>query len=98
MRDGAPVLRPVVSAAVYDPAVAIDIPEDLIELERSAIAEQKKAQAEPYSEERWAPWREAAEAFQAALTAHAEATPGVNRYELEMAVKKAVRHPEPGPE
>jgi hypothetical protein len=77
--------------------VAIDIPEDLIELERSAVAEQKKAHAEPYSEERWAPWREAAGKFQAALTAHAEAT-GVSRYELEMAVKKAVRHPEPGPE
>ncbi|MGY4930294.1 hypothetical protein ACWD7T_04090 [Streptomyces sp. 900116325] len=75
--------------------MAIELPEELIELERSAIAEQQKALAEPYSEEGWAPWREAAAAFQAALTAHAEATPGVNRYELEMAVKKAVLHPEP---
>ncbi|SFT31794.1 hypothetical protein [Streptomyces sp. ok210] len=75
--------------------MAINIPEDLIGLERKAVEEQKKAHGQPYTEERWAPWREAAAAFQAALTAHAEAT-GENRYELEMAVKKAVLHPEPG--
>jgi hypothetical protein len=74
--------------------VAIDIPEDLIELERSAVEEQRKALAEPYTEEAWAPWREAVETFQAAVTAHAEAA-GVSRYELEMAVKQAVLHPEP---
>jgi hypothetical protein len=49
---------------------------------------------EPYTEEAWAPWCEAATKFQAAVTAHAEAT-GVSRVELEMAVKKAVLHPEP---
>lgn len=87
-------MRPVVSAAAYDPAVAIELPDDLIELERAAVAEQQKAFASPYTEEGWAPWREAAEKFQAAVTAHAEAA-GVSRYELEMAVKKAVRHPEP---
>lgn len=74
--------------------MAIELSEELIELERSAIAEQKKAQAEPYTEESWAPWREAAERFQAALTEHAK-TAEVSRYELEMAVKKAVLHPEP---
>ncbi|MCX4786446.1 hypothetical protein OG369_09710 [Streptomyces sp. NBC_01221] len=74
--------------------MAIDIPEDLIMLERSAVEEQRKALAEPYTEEAWAPWREAAAAFQAAVTAHAEAA-GVSRFELEMAVKKAVLHPEP---
>ncbi|MGW3829158.1 hypothetical protein ACWEAF_45055 [Streptomyces sp. NPDC005071] len=73
--------------------MAIDIPEELISLERSAVAEQRKATAEPYTDEAWAPWREAVATFQAAVTAHAEAT-GVNRYELEMAVKRAVRHPE----
>ncbi|MFF1499779.1 hypothetical protein ACFVZR_07845 [Streptomyces sp. NPDC058316] len=74
--------------------MAIDIPEDLIMLERSAAEEQRKALAEPYTEEGWAAWREAAAKFQAAVTAHAEAT-GVSRVELEMAVKKAVLHPEP---
>nr|WTB35174.1 hypothetical protein OG781_42075 [Streptomyces sp. NBC_00830] len=74
--------------------MAIDIPEDLISLERSAVAEQRKAITEPYTEEVWAPWREAAAAFQAAVTAHAEAA-GVSRYELEMAVKRAVLHPAP---
>ncbi|MCX4863434.1 MULTISPECIES: hypothetical protein [unclassified Streptomyces] len=74
--------------------MAIDIPEDLIELERKAVAEQQKAHAEPYTEEGWAAWWQAAETFQAAVTAHAEAA-GVSRYALEMAVKKAVLHPEP---
>ncbi|MET8326241.1 hypothetical protein [Streptomyces sp. NPDC005181] len=75
--------------------MAIDIPEELISLERTAVAEQRKALAEPYTQEAWAPWREAAAAFQAAVTAHAEAG-GVSRYELEMAVKRAVLHAEPG--
>nr|WTB35091.1 hypothetical protein OG781_41610 [Streptomyces sp. NBC_00830] len=74
--------------------MALDIPEELILLERDAVAEQRKALAEPYTEEAWAPWREAAAAFQAAVTAHAEAA-GVSRYELEMAVKQAVLHAEP---
>ncbi|MET7858186.1 hypothetical protein ABZS81_13365 [Streptomyces sp. NPDC005318] len=66
--------------------MAIDIPEDLILLERSAVEEQREALAEAYTEEEWAPWGEAAAAFQAAVTAHAEAA-GVSRYELEMAVE-----------
>lgn len=74
--------------------MAIDIPEDLIELERKAVAEQQKAHAEPYTEEGWAAWRRAAETFQAAVTAHAEAA-GVSRYELEMAVKETVLRPKP---
>ncbi|MFE9850378.1 hypothetical protein ACFYPN_16415 [Streptomyces sp. NPDC005576] len=49
----------------------------------------------PYTEEGWRPWREAAAAFQLAVTAEAAAG-GANRYELEMAAKKAVLHPEPG--
>lgn len=77
--------------------MAIDIPEELIMLERSAVAEQEKALAEPYTEEGWAAWREAAAAFQQAVTEHAQAA-AVNRFELEMAVKKAVLHPEPDDE
>ncbi len=69
--------------------------DELIELARASIEAQEIAASEPYSEEGWAPWRAAAEAFQAAVTAEAEATPEVSRYELEMAAKAAVLHPEP---
>ncbi|MFE0887944.1 hypothetical protein ACFW4Q_02715 [Streptomyces rochei] len=40
-----------------------------------------------------AAWRDAADAFQAAVVEHAD-TEGTSRYEVEMAAKKAVRHPE----
>ncbi|MFE7237159.1 hypothetical protein [Streptomyces sp. NPDC057580] len=68
--------------------------DELIELARASLAAQEQALSEPYTEERWAPWREAAETFQAAVTTEAEATEQ-GRYELEMAAKKAVLHPEP---
>ncbi|MFJ1695637.1 hypothetical protein ACIOHC_10880 [Streptomyces sp. NPDC088252] len=74
--------------------MAINIPEQLITLGRSAAEEQHKALAEPYTAQGWAAWREAAAAFQLAVTEHAE-TADVSRVELEMAVKKAVLHPEP---
>ncbi|MEU1088999.1 hypothetical protein ABZ401_19550 [Streptomyces sp. NPDC005892] len=48
----------------------------------------------PYTEEGWRPWREAAAAFQLAVTAEAAAD-GENRYELEQAAKKVILHPEP---
>jgi hypothetical protein len=66
--------------------------DELIELCRAAVEAQRVATSVPYTEEGWAPWREAAEAFQRAVSAEAE--PG-ERYKLEQAVKKAVLHPEP---
>ncbi|MEU9558002.1 hypothetical protein [Streptomyces fumanus] len=71
----------------------MDIPDDLIALERAA--EEQRARlagldGEEYEAQRLA-WREAAAAAQAAITDHATAK-GVSRYELEMAVKRAVRH------
>ncbi|MEW1892285.1 hypothetical protein [Streptomyces sp. NPDC085659] len=63
--------------------MAIEIPAHLIELESAAWAEQQQG----------ALTVETAAAVQAAYTEHA-ATAGVSRMELEMAVKKAVRHPE----
>lgn len=48
----------------------------------------------PARAEAWRPWLDAAEVVQAAITAHADAT-GQNRYEVEAALKKLVRHPEP---
>ncbi|MGW1811714.1 hypothetical protein [Streptomyces sp. NPDC002078] len=75
-----------------------DIPDDLIKLERSAEEARAKLAGlagEGY-EAQWRAWREASEAAQAAITAHTEAS-GESRYELEMAVKKAVRHADEGP-
>ncbi|MEQ4610701.1 hypothetical protein ABMX48_31810 [Streptomyces cavourensis] len=70
-------------AGLTIPAVAdIDIPEDLIELERAAWAEQQVG----------ALTVETADAVQRAYREHA-ATAGVSRMELEMAVKRTVRHP-----
>ncbi|MFE9451882.1 hypothetical protein [Streptomyces sp. NPDC006739] len=75
-----------------------DVPENLIELER--VAETERARLAGLSGEeydaQWRRWRTASQAVQAAITAHAEET-GSDRYELEQAVKKAVRHAEEDP-
>ncbi|MER6191759.1 hypothetical protein [Streptomyces cyaneofuscatus] len=60
----------------------IDIPPHLIELESAAWAEQEAGALTVPT----------AAAVQKAITEHAVAK-GVSRYELEAAVKKAVRHP-----
>jgi hypothetical protein len=83
-------LRGIVRGSVYDPAVAIELNDDLIQLQRAATAAYDEAMRQGYSYDAWTPWREASEAVQAAVTAHAEAT-GQNRYEVEMAVKKRAR-------
>lgn len=61
----------------------MDIPDDLIALERAAWEELQAGQLTP----------ETAAAVQAAVTAHAEQA-GVDRYTVEMALKRAVRHAE----
>jgi hypothetical protein len=63
--------------------VAIELPDDLLALERAAWHELQAGRLTPGT----------AAAVQAAVTAHAEQA-RVDRYEVEMAVKKAVRHPE----
>jgi hypothetical protein len=71
-------------------------PDHLIALETTAEAARTQL-AGLEGEERQAQiqaWREAAEALRAGISAHAAET-GQSRYEVEMAVKKAVRHPEP---
>jgi hypothetical protein len=74
----------------------VEIPDDLITLE--AAAEEARARLAGLTgdeyDAQWRAWREASAKVQAAVTAHAEATAGVSRYELEMAVKRAVRHRE----
>ncbi|MFF9607783.1 hypothetical protein ACF1GY_36930 [Streptomyces sp. NPDC014684] len=75
-----------------------EVPDELIELERSA--EQERARLAGLTGDAYNAqlrrWREAAEAVQAAITAHAEAV-GANRYEVEQAMKKAVRHTQEDP-
>ncbi|MGW9237968.1 hypothetical protein FKO01_19710 [Mesorhizobium sp. B2-3-3] len=66
--------------------------EHLIQLCQAAVKAERQATSQPYSKEGWAPWLDAAEAFQRAVTA--EAGNG-DRYALEQAAKKAVLHPEP---
>lgn len=68
--------------------------DELIQLYRTAVEAQTKATSEPYTDEGWAPWREAAATFQQAVTAEAEATEA-DRAQLEQAVKRIVLHPEP---
>ncbi|WP_331725536.1 hypothetical protein OG596_38375 (plasmid) [Streptomyces sp. NBC_01102] len=68
--------------------------DELVQLCRAAVEAETTAVAQPYTEETWAPWMAAAEAFQRAVTAEAEAT-GEGRAKLEQAAKKAVLHPEP---
>ncbi|MEF9521231.1 hypothetical protein [Streptomyces sp. RB13] len=66
--------------------------EDLVNLERLAEGAHAAYTANPDADTRTA-WRDAADAFQAAVVEHAAAE-GRSRYEVEMAAKKAVRHPE----
>ncbi|MEV8032252.1 hypothetical protein [Streptomyces sp. NPDC086182] len=71
----------------------MDLPDDLINLERDA-EDARARMAGLAGAERDAQrvaWREASAAVQAAITAHAKAT-GENRMTVEMAVKKVVRH------
>lgn len=61
--------------------MAIELPPELVALERAAWTEQQAG----------ALTVDTAARVQAAVTAHAEAT-GQNRFEVEMAVKRQVRH------
>lgn len=76
----------------------MEIPDQLITLERAAETERAKLAGLTGDEfeMQWQRWLEAAVAVQAAITEHAKAA-DVNRYELEMAVKKAVRHSDQDP-
>lgn len=78
----------------------IQLPDDLIMLERSSEEERAKLAGldEEAYQEQWRAWRDAAERFQAAVTEHAAREDvTMSRYELEQAVKRAVRHAEEDP-
>jgi hypothetical protein len=70
--------------------------EDLIALERAALAAHQQYTAPGVDDLDAARrrWIDAAARFQAAVTEHAAAEGKQSRYEVEMAVKKAVRHGE----
>jgi hypothetical protein len=69
--------------------------EYLVKLEQAAVdAHARLNDLGVDYDKQWQAWRDASAAFQAAVTEHAEAE-GKPRVEVEMAVKKAVRHPEP---
>ncbi|MFJ8077115.1 hypothetical protein ACIQ7Q_25090 [Streptomyces sp. NPDC096176] len=75
-----------------------EIPDELVELERSAEEERAKL-AGLGDEEREAQrkrWRDAADKFEAAVTKHAEAT-GRSRDDVRAAARKAVRNAEEDP-
>ncbi|MER5918325.1 hypothetical protein ABT124_50965 [Streptomyces sp. NPDC001982] len=77
-----------------------DIPDELITLERSSEVERAKLAGlgGEECEAQRARWRTAAGAFQAAVTEYAAREDvGMSRYEVEQAVKKAVRHGEEDP-
>ncbi|MER6029924.1 hypothetical protein [Streptomyces sp. NPDC001851] len=75
-----------------------EVPDELIKLERSAEVERAKLAGLTGDEydAQVRRWREASEAVQAAITAHAAAT-GAGRPEVEQAVKKAVQHAQEDP-
>ncbi|MEU5002121.1 hypothetical protein [Streptomyces sp. NPDC021622] len=75
-----------------------DVSDELIKDERSAEEERAKLAGlmdEEY-EAQWRRWREASALAHSPITEHATAT-GQNRYEVEKAVKQAVRHVEEDP-
>ncbi|MFI0773042.1 hypothetical protein ACH4TQ_50770 [Streptomyces sp. NPDC021218] len=71
--------------------------DELIDLQKSADQEFAGLTGLDGDEHRarWEQWRAAAERVQAAVTEHAKSA-GLNRFEVERAVKKAARHPEEG--
>ncbi|GGS42088.1 hypothetical protein F2B00_03280 [Streptomyces parvus] len=85
--------RPLSDPSFRLPAVA-NPSENLIELCRASVEAQRVATSEPYTQEGWRPWLEAAETFQAAVTAEAAQEPKQSRLKLEQAAKKIVLHPE----
>ncbi|MEU7647183.1 hypothetical protein [Streptomyces huasconensis] len=75
-----------------------DISDELVKLEHCAEEERAKLAGlddEEYAVQ-WRHWNDAAERFQAAVTAHAEAT-GQSRHEVEQAAKRAARRADEDP-
>ncbi|MEU3962934.1 hypothetical protein AB0F42_24530 [Streptomyces buecherae] len=75
----------------------MDLPADLIDLQRAADAEHARLIDLPLGDaywKQWEVWRGAAETVQAAVTKHAAAEK-LPRAAVEAALKRVVRHPAP---
>lgn len=68
--------------------MAIEIIDDLVVLQRRALEEEAKARSVPYSVSAWAPWLQAAQKVDAAITEYAKET-DQNRLDVAAAVRKA---------
>lgn len=75
--------------------MAIELSDELIQLQRAANQARAAAMTGTYSAAAWRPWLDAVEAVQAAVVEYAAAT-GQGRYEVEMAVKLAAKEPAEG--
>lgn len=76
--------------------MAIEPPDDLINLQRASDAAHASVREDP-SEAAWATWRDRAGEVQEAVTVYAKQI-GEPRNVVEAAVKKAARYPEPSAE
>lgn len=72
--------------------MAIELTDELIDLQRACNAAREECTVLPYSAERWRPWTDAANALHAAVTAHVAAT-GQSWFEVGQAVKQAAKVP-----
>lgn len=73
--------------------MAIELTDELIQLQRAADEAHEAVRADP-TPDAWAVWRDRAGEAQAAVTAYATEI-GEPRNRVEAELKKQVRHPEP---
>ncbi|MFE2323608.1 hypothetical protein ACFXD5_06740 [Streptomyces sp. NPDC059385] len=77
--------------------MAIEPPDELIQLQREANRARQEATTREYSAEAWRPWLDAVDAVHAAVTEYAKEQ-GLSRHEVEKAVKTAAKAAETPPE
>lgn len=70
--------------------MAIELPDELIRLQREANLARQQATTCEYSAQGWKPWLDAVDAVHSAVTAYAKEH-GLSRHEVEKAVKVAAR-------
>ncbi|WP_405940726.1 hypothetical protein [Streptomyces sp. NBC_00207] len=77
--------------------MAIELPAELIRLQREANLARQEASTREYSAEGWKPWLDAVDAVHIAVTKYAKEA-GLSRHEVEKAVKTAANAAEAPPE
>ncbi|WP_329389757.1 hypothetical protein OG625_37130 [Streptomyces sp. NBC_01351] len=70
--------------------MAIELPDELIRLQREANLARLEAATRESSAEGWKPWLDAVNAVQTAVTAYAKEA-GLSRHEVEKAVQTAAK-------